>query len=220
MGPIHKKIDFSADHYFRWRKYYPYCVGVLGDLLPHRLHPLMLATGKPEFPTRVVSVGNSVIGTDKNTPDTPPRDVDENVQLIAEFPSGMNLFLMSSTVNEVGVPEIIRGQHATLYVGNQQLELRPERPWSDEIDPEDFNNLSPGEAVPEHHKNFFNAIRTNTQPSANIDLALKVQTVVSLAEMSDRLNVMCVFNEKTRKVTTGSREYEIDALTYGTLPLS
>ena len=42
--------EFNADHYFRWRKYYPYCAGLLGDLFPHRLHPLMLASGNPEFP--------------------------------------------------------------------------------------------------------------------------------------------------------------------------
>ena len=61
LGPVkHADTkDFNADHYFRWRKYYPYCAGLLGDLFPHRLHPLMLATGNPEFPLRVVSIGNS-----------------------------------------------------------------------------------------------------------------------------------------------------------------
>jgi len=42
----------DADHYFRWRKYYPYCAGLLSDLFPHKLHPYMLATGNPEFPLR------------------------------------------------------------------------------------------------------------------------------------------------------------------------
>ena len=44
LGPV-KHADtkeFNKDHYFRWRKYYPYCAGLLGDLFPHRLHPLML----------------------------------------------------------------------------------------------------------------------------------------------------------------------------------
>ena len=47
----------TADHYFRWRKYYPYCAGLLGDLFPHKLHPYMLATGNPEFPVRVSAIG-------------------------------------------------------------------------------------------------------------------------------------------------------------------
>jgi len=39
LGSVNKQIPFNADHYFRWRKYYPYCAGLLGDLVPHRLHP-------------------------------------------------------------------------------------------------------------------------------------------------------------------------------------
>jgi hypothetical protein len=46
-----------------------------------------------------------------------------------------------------------------------------------------------------------------------------VQTVISLAEMSQRLNIMCMFDEKTRKITTGDGK-EVKAITYGTLPLS
>src|SRR5690606_23042308 len=48
LGQV-KNRPFSADHYFRWRKYTPYCCGILGDLLAHRLHPLLIATGNPEF---------------------------------------------------------------------------------------------------------------------------------------------------------------------------
>ncbi|MFM7556217.1 MAG: Gfo/Idh/MocA family protein, partial [Verrucomicrobiota bacterium] len=57
---------FDADHYFRWRKYYPYCSGLLGDLFPHKLHPYMLATGNPEFPVRVAAVGSKAFKTDLN----------------------------------------------------------------------------------------------------------------------------------------------------------
>lgn len=36
VGPVkHQDTKgFNADHYFRWRKYYPYCAGLLGDLFP------------------------------------------------------------------------------------------------------------------------------------------------------------------------------------------
>jgi len=33
-----------------------------------------------------------------------------------------------------------------------------------------------------HEKNWFDSIRANKQPNANIDLAVKVQTVISLAK--------------------------------------
>jgi hypothetical protein len=46
-----------------------------------------------------------------------------------------------------------------------------------------------------------------------------VQTVISLAEMSERLGVACLFDAKTRKITTGDAR-EIKPISYGTLELS
>lgn len=219
LGPVNKKVPFDPDHFFRWRKYYSYCGGLLGDLMPHRLHPLMLATGSPEFPSRVVCLGTKAFHTDKNTPGTYERDVDENTQLIAEFPSGMNMIVTSSTVNEQGWTDTIRGHKATIRLGGKSIELKPERPFADEIDPETFDNVSIGEPIWQHEQNFFECIRSRKEPNAGPELAIRVQTVISLAEMSDRLNIMCLFDEKTRKITTGDGR-EVPAITYGTLPLS
>ncbi|MHC1765424.1 MAG: Gfo/Idh/MocA family protein [Verrucomicrobiia bacterium] len=215
---IKKKKDFSADDYFRWRKYYPYCAGLLSDLFPHKLHPYMLATGNPQFPVRVACLGTRKVETDKLTPDTRLRDSPEIAQLIAEFPTGMVMHITSSTVNEVGTQEMIRGHMATLTMAGNLVQLRPERPFSEEIDPETSEAFAP-ESIPAHHKNWFDCIRDGKEPNANIDLAIKVQTVISLGEMADRLNVTCVFDEKTRKITTGEGR-EIAPITYGTLELS
>ena len=215
---IKNKKPFDPDHYFRWRKYYPYCAGLLGDLMPHKLHPYMLATGNPEFPLRVSSLGNKKLNTDKNTPNTYERDVPEIVQIIAEFPSGMVMHMTSSTVNEVGTQELIRGHKATLTMAGNKVELTPGRPFTEEIDPY-ISEAFPAESVPAHHKNWFDSIRANKQPNAGIDLAVRVQTVISLAEMSERLNIMCLFDEKTRKITTGDGR-EVKPITYGTLDVS
>ena len=215
-GPV-KHADtkeFNADFYFRWRKYYPFCAGLLGDLFPHRLHPLMLATGNPEFPLRVVSIGNGKIHTDKNTPDTYARTVPENVQLLAEFPSGLCLLVTSSTVNEQGLPDMIRGHHATLYFSGNRVELKPEKAFADEIDPELEEGITPGEDVGVHERNWFAAIRGQEKANAGIELAVRVQTVISLAEISERMGVACFFDEKNRKVTTGPDGKEIKLPTY------
>jgi predicted dehydrogenase len=219
LGPVRRKVSFNADHYFRWRKYYPYCAGLLGDLFPHKLHPYMLATGNPEFPTRVSCIGTKNIHTDKNTPGTPERDVPEMVVSISEFPSGYMLNICSSTVNEQGTQEMIRGDKASLYMGGNRVELKPERPYTDEIDPEIIDNIKPGEEIPVHHKNWFDCIRANKQPNANVDLATKVQTVVSLSELSDRMKITCLFDEKTRKVTTADGK-EIQPYTYANEPMA
>lgn len=219
---IKKKVPFNNDHYFRWRKYYPYCAGLLGDLFPHRLHPFMLATGNPEFPRRVVSLGTKAIHTDKKTPGTPERDVPENVGLLAEFPSGYTLLMTSSTVNEQGLNSMIRGHYGTIKLGGDgtRLTLDPERPFVDEIEPVVMEGLKPaGERISEMEKNWFSCIRTGQAPYANIDLAIRVQTVISLAEMSERLNIMCLFDEKTRKITTGDGK-TVKPLTYGSTELS
>ena len=57
------------------------------------------------------------------------------------------------------------------------------------------------------------------EPNANIDLAIRVQTVLSLAEMSDRLKTTMLYDEKNRKITDASGK-EIKPITYGTLPIS
>lgn len=226
FGPVKNRVDYknnpalAADHFHRWRKYYPYCGGLLGDLAPHRLHPLMLASGNPEFPSRVTSIGTKNVQTDKNTPGTPERDVPEHVQLTAEFPSGYMLTVTCSTVNAKSPGFVIYGHKATLNIADQgqSFTMLPERDFTEEIDPMDVKGLQ-SENIRVHEKNWFDCIRSGKQPNAGIDLAIRVQTVISLAEMAERLKTTCLFDEKTRKITDGAGK-EIAPITYGTLPLS
>jgi len=221
LGQVKKDGGFNPEHYFRWRKYYPYCAGLLGDLIPHRLHPLMLATGKPEFPTRVVSIGTKNVHPDKNTDGALERDVPEHLELIAEFPSGLSLVVAASTVNAKSPGFVMYGHKASLEIGTsgERVTLIPEKEFADEIDADTFDGLTPIEDFAVHEKNWFDCIRANKQPNANIDLAVRVQTVISLAEMSDRLKIACLFDEKTRKVTSDGGK-ELQPITYGTLALS
>ena len=211
LGPVSDR-PFSADQYHRWRKYYPFCAGILGDLLAHRIHPLLIATGA-EWPTRVTS-----LGTRKVTPD---RDVPDNTQILAEFPSGLTMLVIGSTVNEQGLGQMIRGHEATLYLGGYggSLELRPERPFADLADREMYDGIQPGVSVSAHIGDFFNAIRQNTMPNGNIEIAIRAQLIISLAEMSERLGEMLHFDAETRTITNGSGKV-IESITYGTLPLS
>ena len=197
LGQV-KNRPFSADHYFRWRKYYPYCVGILGDLLAHRIHPLMIATGAPEFPVRVACLGTRKITTDRTVPD--------NTQLLIEFPSGLSMLIIGSTVNEQGLGQVIRGHEATLYFSGNSLELRPERPFADLVDKEELPDVQPAVSVPVHVANFFEAIRAGDplRANGNADLAIKVQTIISMAEMSERLGEMLYFDEARRRIRNGS----------------
>ncbi len=186
----------AAARFARYRKYWDYSSGILGDLMPHKLHPFLIASGNPEYPTRVTSLGtHGVQNKDRDVPDT--------VQVLAEFPSGWSMLFVGSTVNEQGLPDMIRGHKGTIYFG-QNVEIRPERPYAEEIEGGTVPLLGPtGEPHQRHEIDWLTAIRTGKKPNCDIDLATKVQTIISLAEMSQRLNRTMNFDEKKRTWTAG-----------------
>jgi len=106
------QIPFTPEHYFSWHKFYAYNSGILGNLLPHKFLPLMLATGNPEYPHRVTCTGTRKVSTDREIPDT--------TLMLAEFPSGYTIMVAGSTVNEQGIPDMIRGRKSTIYLSSIQ----------------------------------------------------------------------------------------------------
>ena len=204
------KIPFDPEHYFCWHKYYAYNSGIIGNLLPHRFQPLMLATGNPEFPRRVVCTGTRKVSTD--------REITDTTHLLAEFPSGLTLVVAGSTVNEQGLPDMLRGHKATLHFASSQnrVELKPEAIFADDIEAEEFSDPRPAERIEVLEKNFFDCIRDGKTPVANIELALRAQTVLSLAEMSERLGLALFFDEKTRTLKSGDGRV-VPPLSYDTV---
>ena len=203
------KIPWNPDHYFSWHKYYLYNSGIIGNLLPHRFQPLMLATGNPEFPRRVVCTGTKKVSTD--------REITDTTHLVGEFPSGLTLLVVGTTVNQVGLPDMLRGRKATLYFASQgnKVELKPESIFTEEIDAETFNDPAPTESIQRLEKNFFDCIRSGQTPVANVELAIRAHTVLCLAEMSERLGLTLFFDEKTRAIKTGDGKV-IEPLSYET----
>src|SRR5687768_699914 len=67
------KIPWNPEHFFRFRKYWPYNGGVATDLLYHKLAPLLIALVGPngEYPSRVNANGGLYIEKDgRDIPDT------------------------------------------------------------------------------------------------------------------------------------------------------
>ncbi len=188
---------WTPEHYFSWHKFYSYNSGILGNLLSHTFLPLLLATGNPEFPRRVTCTGTRKVSTD--------RDITDTTHLLAEMPSGLTFNVVGSTINEQGLGEVIRGRRATAYfgIGQNKAELKVERPFAEEQDNEEFvDPLAPG-STERLAQNFFDCIRSGKTPVGSIDLALKAHTILALAEMSERLSLTLLFDEKTRAITTG-----------------
>ncbi len=203
------KIPFNPDHFFSWHKYYAYNSGIIGNLLPHRFQPLMIATGNAEFPRRVVCTGTRKVSTD--------RDITDTTHILAEFPGGLTLILVGTTVNEQGLPEMLRGQKATIRFATSQnrAELTPESIFSEKMDAEAFSDPQPTERIEllEHH--FFECIRTGKTPIPNIDLAMRAHTVLALAEMSERLGLTLFYDHQKRQIKTGEGKV-IPPLDYNT----
>jgi predicted dehydrogenase len=205
-----KKVPFEARRFASWHKYFAYNSGILGNLLSHLALPLLMATGSPEFPRRVVSTGTKKISFDK-------REIPDTTHLLAEYPSGLTVSLGGSTVNEFGIPQIIRGRKANIIMAQSanKAELKPERLFADDIDAEEFSSPNPIGKIDKLEKHFFDCIRTNKTPLPNIDLALKVHTTLCLAEMSERMQMTMLFDEKTRQITSGDGSV-IKPLSYDT----
>jgi hypothetical protein len=118
------------------------------------------------------------------------------------------MLFVGSTVNEQGLQDMIRGDKGTVYFGNG-VEVKIERPYAEDyeggkVDSNDASlaKYAPFENIPAHEKNWLDCIRKgDVNTNCNIDLATKVQTIISLAEMSERKGKAISFDPKTRKVT-------------------
>ena len=187
--------DDARARFFRYRKYRDYSGGLIGDLLPHKLHPLMIVLfgDKPQFPVSVTSLGTRAISTD--------REVADTIHVLTEFAGGETMYVYLSTVNEQGVEDVIRGHKATLRFGSS-VRLSPERPFSEEIDAEDLPVNDPGAHMVLHQKNWLDAIRGIGKLACPIELALPVQTIVALAEMSEVQGKTMHFDPAKRQIVT------------------
>lgn len=205
-----QKHPWDPNRYFSWHKYYDYNSGLLGNLMSHRFYPLMLATGNPEFPRRVVCTGTRKVSTN--------REITDTTHVLAEFPSGLTFVIAGSTVNQQGLADVIRGRKATVTLaGNANTaQLRPETIFTEEIDSEDYSNPQPFARIENLHTNFYDCIRKGGTPFCNVDLSVRANTVLCLAEMSERLGLTLFFDEKTRTIKTGDGK-AIAPLTYDTV---
>jgi hypothetical protein len=167
----------------------------------------MLAMDLNEFPKTVSCIGGNLCDTDKGPdkdgkPNGERREVADTQLVLVEFPSGVMFFLASTTSNERGVDDVIRGQKANLTLGGNKLVLEPERPFSDEIERKDEAPEEPETNHANHVRNFLEAMRGNGVLNCPIDLGLQVQTVVSMAEKAYREKTQVRFDPQRRKMTS------------------
>jgi len=108
------KIPWNPEHFFRFRKYWPYNGGVATDLLYHKLAPLLLAIRGPdgEYPRRVNACGGQYIEKDG-------RDIPDTFLMTADYASEFSILLVSTLTNDAGIPDRIYGKWGTMELGGE-----------------------------------------------------------------------------------------------------
>jgi predicted dehydrogenase len=171
LGPA----PWDPEVYARWRRYRRYSTGIIGDLLVHQMTPLMLALDQG-WPVRVVASGGHYV--DK------AMDNHDQVNINVEFEREHTMLIAGSTCNETGVETLIRGHRANLYLGGRHCELRPERIYADEVDPQVVECPDIGNDQDKLRLNWLQCMRSREPAVSGIDLATKMMVAVDLATRS------------------------------------
>lgn len=136
---------FDADRFFRWRKYWEYSTGLLGDLMTHDFDAVnqILGLGIPET---VVSSGGIYYWKDG-------RDVPDVLQVVMEYPKRNLSYCYSATQsNQRHRPNIIMGTEATMEIG-AKVEVFPD-PRSKKYEAKLRNGeLSPNKSLIQYDSN-------------------------------------------------------------------
>jgi len=101
------KRPFSAERYFRWRKYWDYSGGNATDLLYHRLGTMSTMIGF-DFPSRVVGAGGIYVQKNREVPDT--------YMTLVEYPGDYSINMISCMANTSSSPLTVYGNWGTLEV--------------------------------------------------------------------------------------------------------
>src|SRR6266498_842944 len=107
LGPAPSR-PFSAERYFRFRKYWDYSGGIATDLFYHVVAPLNICWSEPQFPTKVAAFGGIYVFKDE-------REVPDTFQMVADY-KGHELVLSSSMANSRHIPGLIRGHEGTIVM--------------------------------------------------------------------------------------------------------
>jgi len=201
------QMDFNADRFFRFRKYWDYSGGIATDLHYHIVAPFYVAVAN-EFPTRVVGMGGKWVYNDG-------REVPDTFLTAADYPSKWSLTVQSSQVNENGPRTVIRGTKATINLSDEwegppsrqydYADIIPESPFAEEFAKKyqqselRIDNVG-NEGDLKHFDNFFDCVRSRQQPNCNADLGFRVLVATDLSVRSYRNGKMYYFDAEQEKV--------------------
>jgi predicted dehydrogenase len=193
------KVPWNPEHFFRFRKYWPYNGGVATDLLYHKLAPLLIAVSgaNGEYPRRVNANGGLYVEKDG-------RDIPDTFLMTADYPSEWSLFLVSTLANDAGLTDKIYGKYGTMELGGE--------PWLkfNGAFAEEFKVKNDGQTdlrIPIQQRrdlegNFIDVLRGKDQLACNVDLGCSTMVAIKMAVESYRQQKTMLWDAKSEKVKT------------------
>jgi len=191
------KIDWTPEHYFRFRKYWPYNGGVATDLLYHKLSPLLLAIAGPDgqYPLRVNANGGLYIEKDG-------RDIPDTFLMTADYPGDFSLFLVSTLTNDAGIPDRIYGKHGTMELGGEPV-LKFNGDFRDEFRAKNDGKDEAKIAVKPRRDqvgNFLDVIRGGGPLHCNVELGCATMVAIKMAVEAYRQRKTLTWDAKAERV--------------------
>ena len=191
------KIPWTPEHFFRFRKYWPYNGGGATDLLYHKLAPLLIAIAGPngEYPLRVNANGGLYVEKDG-------RDIPDVFMLTADYPSEWSLFLVSTLTNDAGIPDKIYGKFGTMDLSSAPKltgngDFKPEFKERNEGLDEVTLQIKPRRDL---ENNWIDAMRGTGTVQCNVDLGCSTMVAIKMAVESYRQKKTMLWDAKTEKV--------------------
>jgi len=177
LGPAPKRA-WDPERYFRWRRYWDYSGGIASDLFIHRATRLLKALNL-SFPEYVVATGGKFEFKDSIA------EIPDTFNVLADYPGGPTMQLVSSMANDTAVDHMIRGHHATLYFTRTGFTIKPQKQFEKDIQPVTYEKKG-AEDLTLHHRNLQAAIRTNKPLNCDSTLGLYGVVVCDMAVESFR----------------------------------
>lgn len=210
---------FSAERFFRWRKYWDYSGGIATDLFYHRLAPLALMMGRG-FPTRVSGHGGIYVHREREVPDT--------YATVVEFEGYyVNLSAsMASAAGNTGMPTMVYGHEGAISFLPGAIEVKPEFQFAKKFRAATGSDSLRVEVAQEnvsadHVGDFLGCMRDRSKPQFDARFGYQVMTAIRLGVDSYRSGRMVAFDPHSQRVVPYSEprpEYEGSGKNYDEPP--
>jgi predicted dehydrogenase len=193
------KIDWTPEHFFRFRKYWPYNGGVATDLLYHKLAPLLIALVGPDgaYPERVNASGGLYVEKDG-------RDIPDVFILTLDYPQQFSVLLVSTLTNDTQLPDRVYGKHGTMDVSGAPL-LKFNGDFKEEFKAKNDGKEEVRLDVKLRRDmvgNFIDVVRGTGKLHCNIELGTATMVAIKLGVESYRHKKTMKWDAKTEKVVS------------------